>query len=357
MKSIYLPSFTFGEDCFKKFKEEIKKYGNRVAIIYGEKAWNSSQTRISLYLEKYCLRIVIKIMYGKDSSYENADKIIKKLGKENFDSIISVGGGKCIDISKVVAEKLNKPVFTIPTIASNCAAITKISVMYNPDGSFNRIHTLKKIPEHSFIEPNIIINSPIKYFWAGMGDAIAKHIESEWSMLGGEKLNYSTEMGINAGKLCYFPIIKNGKKAYQDMSDKILSEELIKTYLNVIISPGIVSLTVDPEYNGGIAHALFYGFTSRKKIEQNHLHGEIVAYGTLINLLVDSNFNKFNEVFQFNKEMGLPLKLKDLGVEDGDNLDDVIKVALENQELKHTPYKVDREKIYNAIQKLENISK
>ena len=40
-------------------------------------------------------------------------------------------------------------------------------------------------------------------------------------------------------------------------------------------------------YNGGIAHALFYGLTKRKHIEKGHLHGEVVSYGTLVNLMVD----------------------------------------------------------------------
>lgn len=39
----------------------------------------------------------------------------------------------------------------------------------------------------------------------------------------------------------------------------VISRELEETILNIIISPGIVSVSAHPDYNGGIAHALFYG--------------------------------------------------------------------------------------------------
>ena len=45
------------------------------------------------------------------------------------------------------------------------------------------------------------------------------------------------------------------------------SEELKKRILN-IVSPG--RLLVHPDYNGGIAHALFYGLTKREHIEKKH---------------------------------------------------------------------------------------
>ena len=63
-----------------------------------------------------------------------------------------------------------------------------------------------------------------------------------------------------------------------------------KVLLNIIITPGIVSVSVHSDYVGGIAHALFYGLTRRRQIEENYLHGDVVAYGTLVNLMVDRDW-------------------------------------------------------------------
>lgn len=268
--------------------------------------------------------------------------------------LLAVGGGKCLDTVKLAADHLGKPVFTVPTIASNCAPITKISIMYHEDGSFCDIPRLHHVPAHCFIDPRIILAAPIKYFRAGIGDAMAKNVESEWSAKAGEPLDYGSELGITAGKLCFYPFLKEGKKALKDAEAGVVTEELEDCILNVAISPGIVSVSVHPYYNGGIAHALFYGLTCRKHIEKHHLHGEVVSYGTLVNLMVDQNMEKLKLAYDFNKEVGLPTCLADLELEKDDPLEDVLRITMENQELTHTPYPVDAKMIHEAILKLED---
>ena len=226
--------------------------------------------------------------------------------------------------------------------------------MYHEDGSFCDIPRLHHVPAHCFIDPRIILAAPIKYFRAGIGDAMAKNVESEWSAKAGEPLDYGSELGITAGKLCFYPFLKEGKKALKDAEAGVVTEELEDCILNVAISPGIVSVSVHPYYNGGIAHALFYGLTCRKHIEKNHLHGEVVSYGTLVNLMVDQNMEKLKLAYDFNKEVGLPTCLADLELEKGDPLEDVLRITMENQELTHTPYPVDAKMIHEAILKLED---
>jgi len=50
--------------------------------------------------------------------------------------VFGVGGGKALDTVKCLCITDDKPVFTFPTIASNCAASTSVSIMYNSDGTF-----------------------------------------------------------------------------------------------------------------------------------------------------------------------------------------------------------------------------
>ena len=267
--------------------------------------------------------------------------------------LLAVGGGKCIDTVKLAADQMGKPVFTVPTIASNCAPITKISIMYHEDGSFCDIPKLRHVPAHCFIDPRIILAAPIRYFRAGIGDAMAKHVESVWSAKAGEDLSFESELGITAGRLCFYPLLRDGKQALRDAEQGVVSEALENSILNVVISPGIVSVSVHPDYNGGVAHALFYGLTSRKHIEENHLHGEVVSYGTLVNLMLDEDMEKLKLAYEFNRSVGLPVCLADLELEKDDPLEDVLAVTMANQELTHTPYPVTGEMVHQAILKLE----
>lgn len=353
-ESIYLPQFTVGEDAFDGFQREMGKFGKKVAVIHGEKAWKAAREYVTAGLEKAGLDLVCELLYGHDATYENVERIMAEEGVREADMLLAVGGGKCIDTVKLAADRLGKPVFTVPSIASNCAPVTKISIMYHADGSFKDIPRLHNAPAHCFIDPRIMLAAPARYLWAGIGDAMAKHVESQWSAKAGESLDFGSRFGITAGAMCFYPMLEDGAKAMEDARAGRNSRELQNTILNIIISPGVVSVSVHPDYNGGIAHALFYGLTCRKHIEQDHLHGEVVSYGTLVNLMVDKDWEKLRKTYQLNKSIGLPVCLADLELTGEDPLEDVLEVTLENQELKHTPYPVTKEMIREAILALEN---
>ena len=65
------------------------------------------------------------------------------------DMIFAVGGGRACDTGKYLANELDKPLFCFPTVASNCAAVTAISVIYHPDGSFANTTIPKQRTIHS----------------------------------------------------------------------------------------------------------------------------------------------------------------------------------------------------------------
>ena len=356
INSIYLPQFTIGEHAFEQFGPEMGRYGKTVMIIHGEKAWKASREYVLPAIEKSSLTAAGTLLYGHDATYENVERIMADKKAREADMFLAVGGGKCIDTVKLAADKMGKPVFTVPSIASNCAPITKISIMYHEDGSFYDIPRLNCVPAHCFIDPRIVMAAPVRFLRAGIGDAMAKHIESAWSAKGGETLDYGSELGITAGRMCFLPLLRDGEQALKDAQAGVVSEALENAILNVVISPGIVSVSVHPHYNGGVAHALFYGLTSRKHIEENHLHGEVVSYGTLVNLLLDKDYENLKLAYRFNRRTGLPVCLGDLELTKEDRLEDVLAVTMANQELVHTPYPVTGEMIYQAIQETGGVS-
>ena len=217
--------------------EDMEK---KVAVIHGERAWKAAREYVVPALEKAGLTITTEWLYGHDATHENADKISNDPAVQEADMLLAVGGGKCIDTAKLAADHLGKPVFTAPSIASNCAPVTQISIMYHEDGSFCDIPRLKEVPVHCFINPKLVLAAPVKYLWAGIGDAMAKHVESSWSAKAGEKLSFGSEFGITAGQMCFYPMVKDAKKAMDDAKAGRNSEELENTILNIVVSPGVV---------------------------------------------------------------------------------------------------------------------
>lgn len=352
MKEVILPSYSIGEDSFEAIGKISRLYGNKIVLIYGEKAFEACRDKLNSYIRKYDCKIIKSYLYGKDATYENVDKIINDGEINNANMIFAIGGGKCIDTCKVIGDKCNIPVVTVPTIASTCAAITKISIMYTEDHVFKDIYHCRKAPNYCMIDTEVIMNAPLQYLWAGIGDTVAKNVETYFSCRNDE-IEYTDELALQVSNLCYDSIIAHGTKGYHDAKAKILSKELEITIQNILVSTGIVSLIINADYNSALAHALFYGLTCRKEIEEKHFHGEVVSYGVLIQLIVDKQIDKLNKTIEFYKTIGLPICLNDLDISKDDPLEDVLELTIQNKELNHIPYPITKAMIRDAIDYLE----
>lgn len=352
----YLPHFSCGVNAYDQIGAVCSLYGNTCALIYGDKALAASKDVLLPAIEKAGLNIVASLNYGGEASFTNVEKLKENENVLNADMLFAVGGGKCIDTVKNLANQINKPFFTFPTIASTCAAVTKLSVMYKNDGVFDIVVNYPKGPEHSFINTKIIAESPDVYLWAGIGDTMAKYIEATFSARG-DKLTFEQEFGVNTSRMCFYPIVECGEKALELKKTKQVNEDLENVILNIIISTGTVSICVGEDYNSALAHALNYGFSCRPHIEKKHYHGEVVSYGALVQLMMDKQYDDLDKAYKFYKAIGLPTKLADLEFEADDPLTDVLEIAEVNKELEHTPYKVTKELMRQAIDALEEYNR
>ena len=92
MDSIFLPRFTIGENAFDAFHDEMGRYGKKVAVIHGERAWKAAREYVVPALEKAGLTITTEWLYGHDATHENADKISNDPAVQEADMLLAVGG-------------------------------------------------------------------------------------------------------------------------------------------------------------------------------------------------------------------------------------------------------------------------
>lgn len=355
MNSLFLPRITIGTDAFDAFTVILPSAGKHCALYYGNRAWRAAGKKVRDALDKAGIDILEQKCFGEECSFENAQKIIDSPAARKADFLLAAGGGKCMDTVKYAGFVMHKPVFTCPTIASNCAPVTKISIMYTKDGAFKEIVQLSQPPRHCFIDLEIIARAPDAYLWAGMGDTMAKHVEAAFSARGDE-LAYGPRLGLKVSELCYGDILQYGALALRDVRRKQSSFALETVVQDIIVSTGLVSISVGVDYNSALAHALYYGLSVRKDVAEHHLHGEIVSYGTLVQLMMDHQKKMFREVYAFNSSVGLPVKLADLGLDVKSDLSDILDITAGNQELIHVPYPVTKEKILGAMKAVEEFS-
>lgn len=313
--NVCLPSYSIGADCYKEIAHFARHYGKKAVVIGGKTAMAKSKEALLDGLKGSDMEILDFIWYGGDSTYENGDALIANETVKKADIIFGVGGGRACDTCKYVANEMDKPLFTFPTVGSNCASVTAICVIYNPDGSF-REYYYPKVAEHTFINSAIIADSPYELLWAGIGDALSKECEAVFSSKNDE-LSHTPLMGVQLSKICTKPLLTCGADALKACRQKKSSEALEQVVLDIIVSTGLVSNMTskmpDYYYNSSLAHCVYYGSTVTKN-GHKHLHGEIVSLGVLCLLTYDNQIEMRDNIMKFNYELGLPICFDDIDI-------------------------------------------
>lgn len=349
--NVFLPSYSVGEDCYKEIPWITRRYGRRAVVIGGETAMAKSKEPLLSALAGSETEILDFIWFGGNATYENAAKLEAMKVVQEADMIFAVGGGRAVDTCKVVAERMDKPIFAFPTIGSNCAGSTAISVMYDDADVFLDYFYPQAPPVHTFINTKIIAEAPEEFLWAGIGDALSKECEARFASRDAQLL-HTPLMGIQLAGICTDPLVKYGAQAMEDCRKKEASVALTQVVLAIIISTGIVSNMTTTEndyyYNSSLAHCVYYGATLVPEALK-HRHGEIVAFGVLVLLTFEGKLEERDRIAKFNKSIGLPVCLADIGLT-RDDIATISGKAVTVTEWAHTPAGVTKEGFEKAIE-------
>ena len=349
----YFPAYTIGENAYSEFNRVCKGLGRRFLLIGGKTALGVCADRLLSQVSSE-FELADKVVYGKECYVERVYELYETYKDSKIDFVVGAGGGKAIDTAKYLAKLLGVEVVTLPTIASTCAAASALSVIYTKEHTFERFEYYKRPAFHCFIDTKIISEAPYEYLRAGVGDTLAKHYEVEFSQRG-KQLDYSSELGLTISKMCAEPLIRYAKKALDACLKNAVNDELEQVILAIIISTGMVSMLINPDYNGAMAHALFYGLTVLDGFEEKFLHGDVVGYCTTVQLAVDNRLEEAARIKGFLKTVGIETTLKERGIcTDREYLEPVLKSALADPDMKVIPYKVTEDMLYEGIMKMEN---
>ena len=353
--SVYFCNYSIGENVGKEIADVCNRHGKKMLLIGGEKALAAGKERLLSALADTEIEIVDMVLFGSDCTYDNIHKWASYAKECGADMIMGMGGGKALDTAKGAGYEADLPVFTYPTIASTCAATTALSVVYRADGSFDSFYFYERPAYHCFIDLTIIANAPDQYLQAGMGDTIGKFFECHFAARG-DKLQHSSALGREISNMCYAPLLEYGEQALKDCRSHEASVSLKQAVLANIVSTGLVSLMVLDEYNCAIAHSVYYALVLLPGFEEKYLHGNVVAYGGLVQLLVDHDREEALKLKEFLQKLDIPTTLKEMEVPvDRGYLKDVLHETVTGPDMEHIPYEVTEDMIFVAMQEVENL--
>lgn len=324
-------------------------------IIHGEKSWEVTES----YFPKFKDISILFERYNGECSETEILRLSKKYKDMNFQFIIGIGGGKISDLSKAVANELNKDVILIPTLASTCAPWTPLSVIYNDKGEFVKHSIFPRSNLMLLVEPRILLNSPLRYLRAGIGDTLAKFYECQALTKNLESPRLTVELALKTADVIKDILLGDSKQALNDLNNNYLSSELLRVFEANIAAGGLVGGLGDEYGRVAAAHSVHNALT-RFKETHNLLHGEKVAFGILVQLSLENNFSEIKKLIPFFKSIELPCSLSDLGLNIQENcvLETISKATLLPDESIHFMNSQFSEKdIIDAILNLENFIK
>lgn len=334
------------------FKEIIN---DNVLIVMDEFSYLNMREKVEIGFNEYKVNYKIEIFIG-ECCLENINSIIDKYKEKNINFVIGIGGGKVLDVSKAIGHFKNIKYIMFPTAASTDGPCSKISVLYESDGTFKEYINLNSNPYGVMVDLEVIANAPVRLLRAGIGDAISTYFETEAGYDGDiERQGYSN-ISVTArvlSKECFNLIMNYSYDAIKAVENKVVNKALEK------VVEAIIYLSCVGFENGYLAaaHSVANALSSTSKYN-NFMHGEKVAFGTIVQLILENkDFKLLSEVRALCRDINLPYSLKQIGIENEEDIDFIVDKICEKDQPINNMKKIfiDKEIIKSSIKFTERI--
>ncbi|MBD2576874.1 iron-containing alcohol dehydrogenase [Oscillatoria sp. FACHB-1406] len=302
-----------GSQVLLQAEEAIARLGYRPLLVAGSRSLETIRPQWEELVARQSFQEA-RVSYGADCSENALRNLQTAVASHQADFIVGVGGGKALDASKLLAERCQLPIVTVPTSAATCAAWTALSNIYSEAGAFQYDVALSRCPDLLLLDYDLILSAPPRALVAGIGDAIAKWYEA--SVSSGHSAATLTIAAVQQARVLRDLLLQKSVSALQNPGSEDWREVVDAT----VLLAGVIGGIGGAQCRTVAAHAIHNGLTHISG-ERKTLHGEKVAYGILVQLRLEEMIqgNQLalaarQQLLKFYAEIGLPQTLEDLGL-------------------------------------------
>lgn len=293
----------------------------------------------------------VETLFRGECSLEEIDHHVDALSAAGIDCLVAAGGGKCVDAAKGVAFRLGVPVVVAPTLASNDAPCSSVSVLYTPEGVATGAEFYPCNPAFVVVDTEVVASASERYLVAGIGDAMATWYEARVCL---DNAAAVTTVGARPtlaagaiGEVCARTLFEQGEAA-----SLAVRESRVDDALECVVEANTLLSGVGFESGGlAAAHGVAQSLTAIPKVHDDYLHGEMVAMGTLAQLMLESRPDEATRVAEFFATVGLPVHLGQLSLDasDASALDTIVEGSLAFPFIQNMPVAVTAESVRGAV--------
>ena len=289
-----------GEKNISKIGNFIANLANpkKVSLVSGDRVRKITYEKVERSLTDSKIKNVWHISISND--IKSAKKTQYDIKKDNSDLIIGIGGGRSVDIAKMVAFNLKKPFVSIPTSASH-DGIASPFVSLRGDKPHSIIATA---PLGVFVDIEILKKAPRKLLASGCGDLMAKVTAvRDWELARDNVGEYFGMYAANLASMSAKIVIENSKNFKKKPDVRMIVEALISAGVAACIA-GSSRPCSGAEHL--FSHALDY-------LEPGvGLHGEKCGIGSI--LIAKLQGQDWKKIVTMLKNVGAPTTAKQIGL-------------------------------------------
>ena len=315
-----------GEKNINEFGKFLRSLNNpkKVSLLSGIYVKKFIQKKIEHSLASSKIRYVWH--NAKNNEIKLIKEIQKNVKKDNSDLIIGIGGGRSVDIAKMIAFNLKKSFVSLPTAASH-DGIASPFVSVRGDKPHSLVATA---PLGVFVDIDIIRKAPKKLLSSGCGDLVANMIAVRDWEFGRDKTGeyfgrYSAKLASMSAEI----LIEN--------SDIYAKKGLdVRVIVEALISAGVASCIAGSSRPCSGAEHLFSHALDRLAPGVG-LHGEKCGIGAI--MMAKLQGQDWKKIVKTLKNLGAPTTAKKIGLKP-DTLAKALTIA---QDLRPERYTILKE--------------
>lgn len=252
----------------------------------------------------------------RDNSIAEAKNIAKEVQAKDNDVIISIGGGRVLDLGKYAATKAQINYISIPTNPSNDAICSPVAVLKNDEGMTESLPV--HMPIGILVDPHMLKSVPEEFIRAGIGDLFAKFSSiADWKLadtVGKDHVDdFAASMAYSAAELLF--------QTCRGQQIDIHNDHFLTTLMHGLILSGIaMSIAGNSRPCSGAEHKISHAIDMLYPgVSQ---HGLQVGVGTLFATYLRKE--SFDSLLECMRSLKLPCSFTDLGLSE----DQAVEVLL-----------------------------